>query len=103
VTNARYRILVLVFVVWSAIGIRSYAQESGEELLKKLLERYPGADALPSNRPEPTTIDLSSTPVLPERPAGTDGLSEDELAQLISRDAMIGVARVAGPASAQAA
>jgi acetyl esterase/lipase len=34
-----------VFVVWSAIGIRSYAQESGEELLKKLLERYPGADA----------------------------------------------------------
>jgi nitrile hydratase len=41
--------------------------------------------------------------VLPERPAGTDGLSEDELAQLISRDAMIGVARVAGPASARAA
>ena len=41
--------------------------------------------------------------VLPERPPGTDGLTEDELAQLISRDAMIGVATVAGPASAQAA
>jgi nitrile hydratase subunit alpha len=32
--------------------------------------------------------------VLPERPAGTDGLSEDELAALVTRDAMIGVARV---------
>jgi len=33
--------------------------------------------------------------VLPERPAGTDHLSEEELAQLVSRDAMVGVARVA--------
>ena len=31
--------------------------------------------------------------VLPERPAGTDGASEDELAALVTRDAMIGVAR----------
>jgi nitrile hydratase len=31
--------------------------------------------------------------VLPERPPGTDGLSEEELAALVSRDAMIGVAR----------
>ena len=29
--------------------------------------------------------------VLPERPAGTDGWSEDQLAELVSRDAMIGV------------
>jgi len=28
--------------------------------------------------------------VVPERPAGTDGLSEDELAALVTRDAMIG-------------
>jgi nitrile hydratase subunit alpha len=28
--------------------------------------------------------------VLPERPEGTDGLSEDDLAQLVTRDAMIG-------------
>jgi nitrile hydratase len=33
--------------------------------------------------------------VLPERPAGTEGLSEAELAALITRDAMIGVAKVA--------
>ena len=32
--------------------------------------------------------------VLPMRPAGTDDRSEDELATLVSRDAMIGVARL---------
>ena len=32
--------------------------------------------------------------VIPERPAGTDGMSEEELAQLINRDAMIGVTKV---------
>jgi nitrile hydratase len=37
--------------------------------------------------------------VLPERPAGTEGMSEDALAALVTRDAMIGVARVAGPAA----
>jgi nitrile hydratase len=31
--------------------------------------------------------------VLPERPAGTDGMSEDQLAELVTRDAMVGVAR----------
>jgi nitrile hydratase len=35
--------------------------------------------------------------VLPERPAGTEGMSEDALAALVTRDAMIGVARVKGP------
>jgi nitrile hydratase len=31
--------------------------------------------------------------VLPERPEGTDDLSEEELAALVTRDAMVGVAR----------
>jgi nitrile hydratase len=35
--------------------------------------------------------------VLPERPAGTDGLDADALAALVTRDAMIGVARVKAP------
>jgi nitrile hydratase subunit alpha len=35
--------------------------------------------------------------VLPERPAGTTRLSEAELAALITRDALIGVAKVAAP------
>jgi nitrile hydratase len=37
--------------------------------------------------------------VLPERPAGTDGLSEEELAALVTRNAMVGVAKVAPPAA----
>ena len=36
--------------------------------------------------------------VLPERPAGTEDMTEDQLASLVSRDAMIGVAGVAPPA-----
>ena len=35
--------------------------------------------------------------VLPERPAGTQELGEEALAELVSRDSMIGVARVAAP------
>ena len=35
--------------------------------------------------------------ILPERPAGTDDLSEDDLAALVSRDAMVGVGKVAAP------
>ncbi len=35
--------------------------------------------------------------VLPERPAGTEGLTEEQLADLVTRDSMIGVARVAAP------
>ncbi len=35
--------------------------------------------------------------VLPMRPAGTDGLNEDELAALVTRDAMIGAGVVAYP------
>jgi nitrile hydratase len=31
--------------------------------------------------------------VMPERPAGTEGATEDELAAMVTRDAMIGVAR----------
>src|SRR5437868_7360251 len=35
--------------------------------------------------------------VLPERPAGTDHLSEQELAALVTRDSMVGVAKIASP------
>jgi nitrile hydratase len=36
--------------------------------------------------------------VLPLRPRGTDGWSEERLASLVTKDAMIGVARIAAPA-----
>jgi len=35
--------------------------------------------------------------VLPERPVGSEGLNEDELSALVTRNAMIGVAKVALP------
>jgi len=37
--------------------------------------------------------------VLPERPTGTERLTEEELAALVTRDAMVGVARVTLPGS----
>lgn len=36
--------------------------------------------------------------VLPERPAGTEGMSEQQLAALVTRDSMIGVAKIHAPA-----
>jgi len=41
--------------------------------------------------------------VLPERPPGTGGMGEEELAALVTRDAMIGVAKVTAPARKGAA
>jgi len=35
--------------------------------------------------------------VLPERPAGTEDMSEEQLAGLVTRDAMVGVAKVTAP------
>ena len=35
--------------------------------------------------------------VLPERPAGTEQFGEEELAALVSRDSMVGTAKVAAP------
>ena len=40
--------------------------------------------------------------VLPERPAGTESLNEEALAALVTRDSMIGVAKVAPPAGRKA-
>jgi len=37
--------------------------------------------------------------VLPERPAGTEGMTEEELVKLVTRDSMIGVARAKTPAA----
>ena len=38
--------------------------------------------------------------VLPERPPGTEGFGEEQLAELVTRDSMIGVTRVKSPESA---
>ncbi len=36
--------------------------------------------------------------VIPARPAGTEGMSEEELGDLVTRDSMIGVAQARTPA-----
>ena len=38
--------------------------------------------------------------VIPRRPAGSEGMDEEDLAALVTRDAMIGVAEPAAPAPA---
>ena len=35
--------------------------------------------------------------VLPERPSGTEGMGEDELAELVTRDSMVGVTKARMP------
>ena len=41
--------------------------------------------------------------VLPKRPDGTEGWSEEDLAKLVTRDSMIGVGLPLSPQAAQAA
>jgi nitrile hydratase len=41
--------------------------------------------------------------VLPRRPAGTEGMNEDELARLVTRDSMIGVTDALTPQPVPAA
>ena len=36
--------------------------------------------------------------VLPERPADTENFTEEQLISLVTRDSMIGVAKIASPA-----
>jgi nitrile hydratase len=38
--------------------------------------------------------------VLPQRPAGTEDLSEEQLAELVTRDSLIGVGRPLAPEAA---
>jgi nitrile hydratase len=38
--------------------------------------------------------------VVPERPSGTEGMSEDQLAKLVTRDAMIGTGKALSPKEA---
>jgi hypothetical protein len=48
------------------------------------------------------TVPRRSVPRLPERPAGTDHLSEEALAALVTRDSMIGVTKVPPQAGGRA-
>lgn len=63
----------------AVVGPRSVMREFGLELNEDMQVRVVDS-----------TADLRYL-VLPRRPAGTDGMSEEELASLVTRDSMIGV------------
>ena len=88
---------------WSVLGLppmwyKSAAYRSRAVIDPRGVVRELGLE-LPENvevRVWDSTADLRYL-VLPERPAGTEKLSEEELAELVTRDSMIGVAKVKGP------
>lgn len=69
----------------AVVGPRSVMSEFGLELDDDMQVRVVDS-----------TADLRYL-VLPRRPAGTDGMSEEELAALVTRDSMIGVSEALSP------
>lgn len=88
---------------WSVLGLppvwyKSAAYRSRAVIDPRGVLRELGLD-LPEDvevRVWDSTADLRYL-VLPERPAGAENLNEEALAELITRDAMIGVAKVKSP------
>lgn len=70
---------------------RAYRSRTVKEPRKVLSEFGLDVPDNKSVRVHDSTADMRYL-VLPERPDGTDGMNEDELAQLVTRDSMIGVA-----------
>jgi nitrile hydratase len=88
---------------WPVLGLppawyKSAAYRSRSVIEPRAVLREFGLD-LPDNvevRVWDSTSELRYL-VLPERPVGTDGMTEEQLAALVTRDSMIGVAQVAAP------
>jgi nitrile hydratase len=94
---------------WSVLGLpptwyKSFAYRSRAVIEPRAVLREFGVQI-----PDDVTIHVHDSSaevrymVLPQRPHGTAGLSEEELAALVTRDAMIGVATVAAPDAAPVA
>jgi nitrile hydratase len=80
---------------YKSLPYRSRAVSEPRAVLAEFgLELDPGAEL----RVLDSTADVRYL-VVPQRPEGTEGLSEDELAALVTRDSMIGVAKPLTPAS----
>lgn len=69
----------------AVVGPRSVMREFGLELNEDMQVRVVDS-----------TADLRYL-ILPRRPAGTEGMSEEELASLVTRDSMIGVSEALSP------
>lgn len=89
---------------WAVLGLPPSWYKSFEYRSRMVLEPRAVLREMGLDLPEAVEIrvwDSSSElryMVLPERPAGTEGWSEEELARIITREAMIGVAKVQVPA-----
>ncbi len=83
---------------WTLLGLPPGWYKSPEYRSRIVREPRAVLSEMGLNLDDDTTVNVwdSSSEirylVIPERPAGTDGLSEDELAELVTRDSMIGVA-----------
>jgi hypothetical protein len=83
---------------YKSLAYRSRAVSDPHGVLREFgLELDPGVEL----RVLDSTADLRYL-VIPQRPPNTDGMGEQELAGLITRDSMIGVAEPAAPARAAA-
>ena len=78
---------------------RSYRRRAISEPRKVLLEFGTDLNDSVEIKVHDSTADMRYM-VLPMRPAGTDGMSEAELAGLVTRDCMIGVTVPEGPSKA---
>ena len=78
---------------YKSLSYRSRVVADPRGVLKEFgLELEPDAEV----RVYDSTADIRYL-VIPSRPAGTEGATEDELARLVSRDSMVGVARASTP------
>jgi nitrile hydratase subunit alpha len=88
---------------WKVLGLpptwyKSFAYRSRAVIEPRAVLREFGVEL-----PEEVTVHVHDSSaelrwmVIPQRPSGTDDLGEEELAALVTRDAMIGVATVSAP------
>ena len=78
---------------YKSVDYRSRVVREPRAVLKEFDTELPDSVAV---RVHDNTADMRSL-VLPRRPDGTDGMSQEELAKLVTRDSMIGVAVVEAP------
>ena len=88
---------------WTLLGLPPAWYKSPEYRSRIVREPRAVLAEMGLELPDDTTVQVwdSSSEVrylvIPERPAGTEGLSEGELTELVTRDSMIGVARPRTP------
>lgn len=103
-TDAVHNVIVCTqcsCTAWTAIGLPPDWYKSPEYRARVVREPRALLRAMGLDLPEQIAIRVWDTSgetrymVLPQRPAGTEGWSEEQLASIVTRESLIGVARVA--------